>query len=134
MNMAVRIIDVCARHKAGPLAGGLLALVACASTPPAPTQAILAAEQAIAAAEQTHVAEYAAPQLIEARVKLTAAHAAVQAQNMAPAVRLAEQSRVNAELAAAKTETAKAKAVNDQMQKSIDTLKLEMQRNTGAPQ
>jgi hypothetical protein len=46
--------------------------------------------------------------------------------------RLAEQSRANAELASAKAEALKAKAVNDEMRRSTDTLKQEMQRNTGA--
>jgi hypothetical protein len=38
---------------------------------------------------------------------------------------------VHADLASAKAEEIKAKAVNDEMQKSIDTLKQEMQRVSG---
>lgn len=67
-----------------------------------------------------------------AREKLTAARAAVEKEEMGLAQRLAEQSRAEAELASAKAEATKAKAVNDEMRKSTDSLKQEMQRNTGA--
>lgn len=107
-------------------------LAACASAPQAPTQALQAAELAIANAEQARVADYASPELGEAREKLTAARAAVQEEHMVLAQRLAEQSRVDAELATAKFEAAKANSVNDEMRKSTDALKQEMQRNPGA--
>jgi hypothetical protein len=110
----------------------LLALSACASTPPAPTEALQAAELSIVNAEKARVADYASVELGEARDNLTAARAAVQAEKMELASRLAESSQANAQLATAKAEAAKAKVVNDEMQKSIDTLKQEMQRNPGA--
>jgi hypothetical protein len=111
--------------------GGALLFAACASTPP-PTVALKAAEQAIAVADQTRVADAASPELSEAREKLTAAQAAVQKEQMVIAERLAVESRIDAELAAAKIETAKAKAVNDEMKRSTETLAQEMQRNSGA--
>lgn len=111
---------------------GLLALAACASEPVPPTQALQAAELAIANAEQARSAEYASLELVEAREKLTAARTAVTQEKMVLAQRLAEQSRVDAELASAKAEAAKARAVNDEMQKSTNALKQEMQRNPGA--
>ena len=110
----------------------LLLLGACASVPEAPNQEIQAAELAIANAEKERVADYASPELREARDKLTAARKAVQDEQMTLAKRLAELSRLNADLASAKADVAKAQIVNDQMQKSIDTLRQEMQRNTGA--
>jgi pyruvate/oxaloacetate carboxyltransferase len=114
------------------LAGaGLLALVACASTPQPPNQALQAAELSISNAEQARVADYASPELSEAREKLTAARSEAQAENMVVAQRLAEQSRADSELAIAKAGTARAKIVNDEMLKSTDTMKQEMQRNTG---
>ncbi|MGQ0700902.1 MAG: DUF4398 domain-containing protein [Panacagrimonas sp.] len=109
-----------------------VALAACASVPLPPTQQLQAAEQAIGNAEKARVADYASPELGQAREKLTAARTAVAAEDMVLAQRLAEQSRAEAELAMAKAEAAKAKTVNDEMKKSIDTLKQEMQRNTGA--
>lgn len=114
-------------------ATGLILLAACATTPP-PTAALKAAELAIANAEQARVADYAYPELGEAREKLAAARTAVEQKKMSLAQRLAEQSQVDADLASAKADAAKAKAVNDEMQKSIDTLKQEMQRNPGAQQ
>ncbi|MFA5939858.1 MAG: DUF4398 domain-containing protein [Sinimarinibacterium sp.] len=125
------------RRRASPLhvvaaAAGLLMLAACASTPQPPTQALQAAELAIANAEKARVADYASPELTQARENLAAAQGAVRNEEMVLASQLAEQSRVDAELASAKAGAAKAKAVNDEMQKSTDTLKQEMQRNPEA--
>ncbi|MCG5502093.1 DUF4398 domain-containing protein [Ectothiorhodospira lacustris] len=110
---------------------GLLTLAACASTPPAPTHALQAAETAITNAEQARVADYASIELNEARENLAAARKAVQDEDMIRAERLAERSRVNAELASAKARLAKAKAINEEMETSIDVLQQEMQRGTG---
>ncbi len=112
--------------------GSVLAVAACATTPPEPTVAMKAAEQAIAAADRTRIADAASPELSEAREKLTAAQSAVQAEHMAEAERLALESRVDAELASAKNEAAKAQAVNDEIKQSTAALSQEMQRNTGA--
>lgn len=117
------------------LAVGIIALFvsACASPPP-PQQALQAAESAIKNAEQARVADYASPELGVARTKLTAANAAVLREEMLLAERLAQQARVEAELALAKSQATKAQVVNDEMRKSTDSMKQEMQRNTGAQQ
>jgi hypothetical protein len=47
------------------------------------------------------------------------------------AERFADESRVEAELASAKTADVKARAVNDEMTRSNGTLLEEMQRNSG---
>jgi Domain of unknown function (DUF4398) len=107
---------------------------ACASTPPIPTVALNAAEQAIATADRARVADTSSPELSEARQKLTAAQAAVQEKRMVEAERLALESRADAELSAAKSEAAKAIAVNEEMKRSTETLKQEMQRNSGVTQ
>jgi hypothetical protein len=136
-----RIMHNCISHRgqSAPLrmagvATALLILAGCASTPDAPTDSLRAAEMAIAQAETARVADYAAPEIGAARQLLTAAHDAVADEEMALAWRLAEQSRVNAELAYAKAEAAKAAAINEEMQKGIDALKQEMQRNSGGQQ
>ncbi|HEX5841086.1 MAG TPA: DUF4398 domain-containing protein [Pseudomonas sp.] len=113
---------------------GLLLLSACAAQAVPPNQALQAADSAISNAEQARVADYASPELGVARDKLAAAKAAVQREDMLLAERLADQSRVEAELALAKSQATKAKVVNDEMQKSTNSLKQEMQRNTGAQQ
>jgi Domain of unknown function (DUF4398) len=110
---------------------GVLVLSACATAPQPPTQALQAAESAIASAEQDRVADFASGELRIARDKLASARTEVINENMVKAQYLAEESRVHAELAAAQAEEIKAKAVNDDMQKSIDTLKQEMQRSSG---
>lgn len=124
------------RHAALPMAAmlaGLLTLGACASAAP-PSENILAAEMAIANAEQSRAAENAAAELAEAREKLVSAKAAIKEDKMVIGSRLAEQARVDAELATAKNNAVKAMAVNAEMQKSSEILKQEMQRNTGVQQ
>jgi hypothetical protein len=109
-------------------------LVGCSSPPKAPDQALQAAELAIASAEQARVADYASPELGEARTKLTAARTAVAKEDMVAASRLAQQARADAELATAKAAAAKAQSINDEMGKNINTLEQELQRNTGGAQ
>ncbi len=113
---------------------GLLALGACASAPVPPTESLQAAERAITMAEQARVADYASLELSQARDKLAAARVAVQQEEMVRAKRLADEAFVDAELATAKAGEIKAKTVNTEMKESTETLKQEMDRNTGTPQ
>jgi ribosome-associated translation inhibitor RaiA len=115
-------------------AAGLLALAGCATPPVPPTQELQAAESAISNAEQARVADYASAELATARLKLASANTAARNNQMVQAEYLAIESRTHAELALARAEELRAKAVNDDMQKSIDTLKEEMQRATGERQ
>jgi Domain of unknown function (DUF4398) len=112
--------------------GGTLLLAACASTPPAPLASLAEARQAIAVADQAHITDASAPELAEARSRLTAADAAVQARHMAAADRLAQESRVDAELSLANSNASKNQTVNDEMLRSTEVLSTEMQRNAGA--
>jgi len=111
------------------LAGALM-ITACASTP-APTAQIEAAQQAIAAAERTDASRHAAAELGAAQARLASANTAVQAEEMESAARLADESRVEAELATAKSASVKARMVNDEMKRSTGTLIDEMQRSSG---
>ncbi|MEX0827365.1 MAG: DUF4398 domain-containing protein [Haliea sp.] len=118
----------------GPLIlAGLLSLVACASAPPPPDEEIQAAQLAISGAVQAGVADFASVELNEARAKLAAAQEAVQREEMVLAERLAEEARVSAELALARSEEVKAREVNEAMLQSIYTLQQEIIRNTGLP-
>lgn len=114
--------------------GSSMLFAACASTPPVPTAALSAAEQAIATADRARIADASSPDLSEAREKLAAAHTAVQGKKMVEAERLAYESRADAELSAARSDAAKAVTVNDEMKRSTESLKQEMQRNSGAAQ
>lgn len=106
--------------------------VACASPKP-PTYRVIAAETAIAHADEVQISDYNSPDLAEARQKLTAARAAIAEKDMVNAARLAHQSQLGAELATARAGAVKAQLVNDEMQKSTSVLNQEMQRNSGAP-
>jgi|HubBroStandDraft_6_1064221.scaffolds.fasta_scaffold616806_2 hypothetical protein len=113
------------------LAGVLMLAAACASTPPAPTASLQAAQRAISTAERAEAGRYASEELSEARTRLASADTAVKEQRMTMAEQFAEESRVEAELASAKTANVKAKAVNDDMKRSNGTLIDELQRNSG---
>ncbi len=110
------------------LAGATLLLTACASAPKAPIAALSEAKVAINSAEKAEANRYAGPELAEARLKLVQADAAVTGKNMVEADRLAHQSRLAAELAIARTETAKALAVNEELSKGLEALNEELNR------
>lgn len=110
---------------------GVVMLAACASTPPAPTLSLQAAQQAIATAERTDADRYAALELREARAKLASANTAVAEEEMIVAERFAEQARAAGELASARTAAVKANAVNEEMKRSTSALIEEMQRGSG---
>ncbi|MEX0706975.1 MAG: DUF4398 domain-containing protein [Woeseia sp.] len=109
----------------------ILAISACASAPTPPNRALQAAESAITNAERARVADYASTELRLAREKLAAAQAAARNEDMVKAGYLAEEARVHADLATARAEELKAKAINDEMKRSIETLRQEMQRTSG---
>lgn len=113
---------------------GMLILAACASTPPAPIAGLADARSAIGHAEKADAGTYASAELGAAREKLAAANSAVEQKHMLRAQQLAEQSRVNAELASARAGQAKAKLVNEEMKQGNKALTEEMQRQTGAQQ
>jgi uncharacterized protein DUF4398 len=106
----------------------------CASSPPAPTANIQAAQQAIASAERVEAGRFAAGDLGSARTKLAAADTAVGEKQMVLAARYADESRADAELAAARTVAAKANTVNEDMKRSTGALVEEMNRRNGAKQ
>jgi hypothetical protein len=107
-----------------------LLLGACASAPPPPTESLVAARSAIGSAEKSEAGRYAAPEIGEARDKLTAANAAVAQKDMAGGQRLADESRTEADLASAKTAQVKAESVNAQMQHDNESLVDELQRKS----
>ncbi len=112
---------------------GAFLLTGCASTPPAPTDSLNDARSAVVNAERYEAGRYAASELGEARQKLAQANTAVEEERMVEAERLAEEAEVAAELAYARTEAAKAEAINAEMRRGADALTEEMNR-TGAQQ
>jgi hypothetical protein len=83
---------------------------------------------AISNAEKADAGQFAGAELGEAREKLASADSAVREENMIVAERFAQESRVQAELASARTASAKAAAVNKEMEHGADALTEEMQR------
>jgi len=109
-------------------AAALLLAAACASMPPPPVASMNAARMAISNAERADASHYAGAELGEAREKFASAGAAVRSEDMVLADRLAQQARVQAELAFAKTQETKAAAVNEEMGRSTDAMMEEMER------
>lgn len=107
---------------------GLL-MVGCASAPPVPLSSLEAARSAVATAEQFEAGRFAAAELGDARQRLALADAAVRDEDMELAGRLATESQAGAELAYAKTEMAKAEAINNDMSSSAKALREEMKRS-----
>jgi hypothetical protein len=108
----------------------LVSSAAFAGKPP-PTTNIQAAQQAIANAERVDAATLAGVELGEARGKLAAALTAVEDKKMIVAAQFADEARVEADLAAAKSGASKAKTVNQDIERSTATLIEEMQRKSG---
>ena len=106
----------------------LLFLSACSSKPVAPDSAMAAAHNAIANAEQSDARQYAGAELDEARHQLAQAEMAVRQEEMGQAEIYAQRSRVSAELASARTEQAKAKALNEELDRGAKALLEEMER------
>jgi hypothetical protein len=114
---------------------GALALAACASAPPAPNDALQAADIAVGNAQKDRAADYAPLEMKSAQDKLAAARATKQPaddDSVALSRRLAEEARLDAELASAKAQLAKADAVNGELKKNSDTLRQEVQRGSGS--
>lgn len=116
------------------LAGGVLALAACAAAPQPPTDALQAADIAVTNAENDHAADAAPLEMRTAHEKLTAARADAlkpDEQSMTQARQLADEARVDAELASSRARLAKAEGVNQELQKNSNTLRQETQRGSG---
>lgn len=119
------------------LVAATLLLGACATAAVAPTSALDAARVAIVNAEKMDASHYAGAELDAARQKMLRAERAVsaggdEAGNMILAERQAQQARIEAELAMARTESRKAAEVNEDLIRSAEALEAEMNR-PGAP-
>lgn len=110
------------------LAVAIVVLSACASAPMAPTTELTAARDAIASAEQAGARQHAGAELDEAQQKLLLAERSISDDQMVEAERLARESAIVAELASARTESAKAAAINREMGRGADALDVEMRR------
>ncbi len=107
---------------------GIGLLTACGSTSP-PNQQLTETQMVIQQAEQLGADDYAPLEIREAKIKLGLAREAVEAKEFDKAIRLAEQARVDAELAQAKAQSGKAEKTVAELRESIRVLKAEIERN-----
>ncbi len=103
-------------------------LIGCSATIPPPTQKVALSTAAIDQAEASGAVEYAPVEMRSAREKLTQARAAMNKEENKKALQLAEQAEVDAQLAEAKARTAKTQKAVNELQESIQTLKMEIER------
>lgn len=115
------------------VAAAALAIVAagCATAPARPTESFVRARAAIEQADRSGAAEYAPLDLAAARDKLARAEAE-SGGSQAPvrAVRLADEARVDAELAGERARAKKAARAANEVDKSVDALRVEAERPT----
>jgi Domain of unknown function (DUF4398) len=120
----------CPTHRsAGLWLGSALLLASCASTPP-PDARMAVATAAVAQATAAGGSEFAPAEMRMARDKLQRATLAVTAKDYAGADVLAEQAQVDAQLAEAKAESAKARKAADALQEGSRVLREELDRKT----
>lgn len=113
------------------IAAASLLMTACASTP-APTAELAAAESAVARAQNAEIPLDGRVNLTAAREKLELARKAVSNKQNELARRLADEARLDAELALAKSNSQKARAAAEEMQRNIQTLQNEIRYGQGA--
>jgi hypothetical protein len=110
-----------------------LGFAACAGNEARPTADLIRARTLIDQARQSGAYQFAAGDLQNARDKLHQAEAAADKRNNAVARRLAVEASLDAELAAAKTRSAKAEGAAEQVQASVKTLREEAARTRVQP-
>jgi uncharacterized lipoprotein YmbA len=128
MLMSSSINTRCRLYVTAGFTAVLLFMAGCATTPTAPTASLNEARSAIQSAEKEDASRYAVAELDEARQKLMLADEAVVSEDMILAERLAQESIVTAQLAAARAGAKKAEAVNEEIIRGADALIEEMQR------
>lgn len=104
------------------------ALGGCA-TEPQPTAQLVRASTLVSEAEKDQAQRYAAADLQRARDELSGARAAESDGKYDSARRLADRAAADADLASARAASGKAQQSADEVHRSIDTLKEQLQQN-----
>jgi hypothetical protein len=107
---------------------GVLGMAGCAGKPPLAN--LSQAELAVQEADTKTASQYAPLELKTAREQLAEAKRAMDDEEYDEARRLADQALVNAQLAEAKAGAEKARLAAAELQKSIQTLRTEVQRSS----
>ena len=107
-----------------------LLLAGCAGTRPGP-DVVLAAEQAVAAAEKAGGDEFAPVEMRFAREKLASARKGLEKEKYEVSVYLVEESEINAELAIEKSRTAKSRRQVNELRKTNEELEARLHATYG---
>ena len=113
------------------LGGAVLAsalALGCATTKPPVAEAIGAAEYALRKAKEDGAAQYAPVDVRQAEDKLARARALREDGQEQAATRLAHEVSLEAQLAEAKASNARMRRTRDEIQKSVDDLRAEIER------
>lgn len=102
----------------------------CATQPPPPIEQITKARTLIEQADKSDAQRYAAADLQRAHDELGNAERAVNDRKYADARRYAEDAQVDAELASARASSGEAQRAAQEVNRSIDSLRQESQRQT----
>lgn len=108
------------------IAGGTILLTACAGQGPRPDSQLLTAASAIEQAEATQARLHEPVLLNQAQNKVADARELIDAEEYDRARLLLEQATVDAQLAGARSETAKARQAVDEINRNIESLRMQM--------
>ena len=108
------------------LVGATIVLGGCASGGPNPDNSIVRARMMVRQADREGTRNYDAVDLIAAQTKLKEAQEKMKQGDYRSSRYLANEARVDAELALAKTQTAKTKEAETQLNKSLQSLQNEI--------
>jgi hypothetical protein len=109
------------------IAGSLLLVMACATTPP-PTAEIAVSKAAVSDASGAGGAEFAPSDMKSARDKLDRAEVAMAAKDYDRALSLAQEAQVDAKLAEVKADSSKARKAADELSEDTRVLQDEIDR------
>lgn len=115
------------------LLGATMIVGGCASAGPSPDNSLARAKMMVSQADRAGTRNYDAFDLIAAQTKLKEAKKKMKQGDFKSARYLANEARVDAELALAKTQTAKTKEAETQLDKSLQSLQNEIDNNQENP-
>ncbi|MDX1757848.1 MAG: DUF4398 domain-containing protein [Marinobacter sp.] len=115
----------CVWHTAGGVVAAAL-LTACSSQGPRPDSQLLTAASAIEQAEATQARQYEPVLLNQAQNKVADARELIDEEEFDRARLLLEQATVDAQLAGARSDTAKARQAVDEINKNIESLRMQI--------
>lgn len=116
----------CQWHAAFAL-GLAVVLAGCAGQGPRPDSELMAASSAVEQAEASLARQYEPVLLNEAQNKIADARELIDQEENDQARALLKQAEVDAQLAAARSETAKARQAVDEINKNIEQLRMQME-------